>query len=160
MEENILLLISTIAGIIGAIAAIIAAYYSFKSRPKKVKNLDVKVKTVIKENSSWQVTIEVTNNDEVDALNPVIAINIPKELNFKKVVPYKSVTGGLIKLPNITEAEDYISYSPNKIISNTISKFKIQLEGQEGEYKLRWKTSGSNIANNVSGETDLILDNN
>lgn len=158
--ENWVPVVGTVSSIIGTIAAIIAAYYSFKSRPKKVKDLKVKVEdiTSLDDKDRWDVSFAFCNGEEsLIARNGIVVVET-EGIGLIKVNPVQ-VASGRFDTPSVAFDNNSFNYSFKNLKPETKRIVSIKLEAKPGDYLLQWRANGENIKK-ISDEVELKLRNN
>lgn len=152
-------IVGTVSSIIGTIAAIIAAYYSFKSRPKKVKDLKVKVEdiTSLDDKDRWDVSFAFCNGEEsLIARNGIVVVET-EGIGLIKVNPVQDASGRF-GAPSVAFDNNSFNYSFKNLKSETKRIVSIKLEAKPGDYLLQWRANGENIKK-ISDEVELKLRN-
>lgn len=82
-------IIGTIASIIAAVVATIAAYFAFASRPQKVKDLIVDIESVqrLQNIDEWEIEFAVVNLDENNVLHDGMVFIRTEELELIRIAP-------------------------------------------------------------------------
>jgi hypothetical protein len=152
--------VGTVSSIIGTIAAIIAAYYSFKSRPKKVKDLKVKVEdiTSLDDKERWDVSFAFCNGEEsLIAKNGIVVVET-EGIGLIKVNPVQDASDRFGS-PSVAFDNNSFNYSFKNLKPETKRIVSIKLEAKPGDYLLQWRANGENIKK-ISDEVELKLRNN
>ncbi|SIQ70514.1 hypothetical protein [Halanaerobium kushneri] len=158
--ENWVPVVGTVSSIIGTIAAIIAAYYSFKSRPRKVKDLKVAIGeiTCLEDKDQWNVNFSFCNaEDSLIAKNGIVVVETDS-IDFIKFNPIQDASGRFT-VPSVAFENNSFNYSFKNIKPETKQIVSIKLAAKPGDYLLQWRANGENIKK-VNGEVELKLKNN
>ena len=157
--KDLVPLVGTISSIIGTIAAIIAAYYSFKSRPRKVKDLRVKVEeiTSLDDEDRWDISFAFCNGEEsLIAKNGIVVVET-EDIGLIKVNPGQDASG-IFSTPTVVFDNNSFNYSFKSLKPETKRIVSIKLEAKPGDYLLQWRANGENIKK-INDEVELKLRN-
>lgn len=153
-------IVGTISSILATIAAIIAAYYSFLSRPKKVKDINVGIEEIISLNdeNKWEVKFNICNSEEKVIAKEGIVVIKTNHIKLISVNPQKGA-GGLLTVPSVVFDKSSFNYSFEKLKPRTRQILSINMEVEPDDYTLEWYAYGENIKD-VNGEVKLNLKEN
>ncbi|MGP3779389.1 hypothetical protein ACTWKD_11205 [Halanaerobium saccharolyticum] len=155
--ENWVPVVGTVSSIIGTIAAIIAAYYSFKSRPRQVKDFEMRVEDITSLNGKdrWDVSFAFCNGEEsLIAKNGIVVVETDS-IDLIKVNP-KHDAAGMFSAPSVIFSDDSFNYSFKSLKPESKRIVSIKLDAKPGDYLLQWRTNGENIKK-ISDEVELKL---
>lgn len=151
-------IIGTFSSIIAAIAAIIAVYFAFISRPRNVNDIAVGIESVqsLEGINEWKIELSVGNVDEKTVLqDAMVAINTDG-INLLRIIPKSA--GGMLMMPNMVLDEKSVNFSIDKIKPRTKKVGAIKIKAEPGLYNLTWYGYGANLKQK-NGSLKLFLTN-
>ncbi|WP_141264602.1 MULTISPECIES: hypothetical protein [unclassified Neomoorella] len=138
-------IIGTVSSIISAIAAIVAAYFAFVSRPRKVKGVAVGIESVKKlpHNFEWEIEFSVGNLDDNTVLNDAMVVINMEGLNPLRIIPQSH--GGLLMMPNMVLEANSVNFSIEKLKPRTKIAGAVKIKAEPALYNLPWYGYGANL---------------
>lgn len=151
-------IIGTISSIVAAIAATIAVYFAFISRPRKIKNIIVGIESVhrIQEIHEWEIEFCIGNLDENIVLQDAMVVINTEGIKLIRNVPKSS--GGLLIMPNIVLDVNSVNFCIEKLKPRTKQVGTIKIKAEPGLYNLTWYGYGPNLKDK-KGSVILNLSN-
>jgi len=152
--------VSAIASIIGALAAGIAAYFAYQSRPRKVSNVIITAEYLsFEEPDIWTIEFCSENYEKEITLHGCFAsIYTPNKWELKRVLFDKPAPGCLITAPNVIFDKQSINYNAESVKPKTKKCFSVIVKAIPNVYDIDWEIWGNNLKKQpIKGSLKLDL---